>query len=134
QYNAIHAYPGSLQRGDLVGFLKQSKGDQHGEQHAERSGVVEKIWRHGQQILSDHDAWDAVDVLQQFEKREHQDQGQEGSDDNSEIHEEVTEDVIVDEERESRAEHALASDRALERSGLALLSDRKRTTLQAIAE
>src|SRR5580658_7278130 len=106
--DAIEADAGGLDGCDFVGTLEQSKGDEHGEQHAERRGVVEEIGGDVEQVFADGEGRDLVsqDVTEQFEQSEHQQQDDERGDDHSEIERKTAQHIIVEDGREAKIEQA----------------------------
>src|SRR5580698_283099 len=106
--DAIKADAGGLDGCDFIGTLEQSKGDQHRQQHAERRGVVKKIWRYVQQIFAYGERRDLIpqDVAEQFEQREHEQQNDESGDDQGKIEDKAAQHIIVEDGREAKIEQA----------------------------
>src|ERR1019366_394710 len=103
---AIDANPGGLHRRQLAGFLQQSKGDEHGQQHRDRRHHIQQRGAQVQQVLRQHDHrhFVADDVCQQLEEGEYQRQNQECRQHHHQVQGEIAQDHVVQDERELCAE------------------------------
>src|SRR5580700_2249925 len=102
---AVDADTGGLHGRQLAGFLHQAKGDQHREQDRHGSHQVDERWREVQQILDEQDERNFVadDVGQQLKEREDQREEKKGGKDHRQIHGEVAQNHVVQNQREPGA-------------------------------
>ena len=110
QGGAIEADAGGLHGRQLARLFHQPEGDQHGQHHGDGRHQVDKRWAEVQQVLGQqqHRYFVAHDVGQQLKEGEHQRQDQEGAHDHRQIHDEVAQDHVVQNERKAGAEAVLA--------------------------
>ena len=114
--DAINAGPRSLDGGNFVGALHQSKGDEHGQQDAQMRDVVKKIGRHVQQVFPHHQRRDPVtqDIRQQVEHGKHQQQREKRGQDHRQIEEKIPQDIVVQNHGKARAKYPPPAGRPLE--------------------
>ena len=98
---AINAEAGGLHGGQLAGLLHQAEGDQHRQQDRHGGHQINQRGAEVQQIFGQQDERDLVadDVGQQFEEREHQGENQKRRQDHRQVHGEITQDHVVEDQR-----------------------------------